>query len=278
MTLRYTGYLLAILSTPLWANLQVFPTRVEMNAQKRIANVSLRNQSSKTTPYIIRAVFYRMKPDGNLELLEKGSAEERSLVPYIKFSPRQVTLPPKLEQVVRVMFTGPKSLPDGEYRAHLHFEPVGEEEDDRPKAEEKPGKILLELITKVAISIPIVYKHGKIEVSTNFSDLKLESLSEGRLGFRATMTKQGNGFSYGDIDMYFTPNGKDKRENVGTIRGVTTYIDKREIAYQLSTNQIGSGILRLEFHEPNIDGKAGKILAVAEAKVEPVNRNISSKK
>lgn len=52
----------------------------------------------------------------------------KSAVPYLHFSPREFVVPPGVSRTVRVGFTIPPSLPDGEYSAALYIEGLQEQQ------------------------------------------------------------------------------------------------------------------------------------------------------
>ena len=51
----------------------------------------------------------------------------KSAIPYLQFSPREFVVPPGVSRTVRVGFTIPPSLPDGEYSAALYIEGLQEQ-------------------------------------------------------------------------------------------------------------------------------------------------------
>lgn len=53
---------------------------------------------------------------------------ERSAIPYIQFSPRELTVPPGVTRNVRVGIMLPPSAPDGEYRAAIFVDELREQE------------------------------------------------------------------------------------------------------------------------------------------------------
>ena len=111
-----------VCSTAVRADLQVFPTRLVMSDQKRVVNLSLRHLGDKPGTYRVSAIFFRMKENGSMDPVNDPTEAERSLVKHLKFSPRQITISPNSEQVIRVMFSGPGKLVEGDHRAHLHIE------------------------------------------------------------------------------------------------------------------------------------------------------------
>ncbi len=255
---------LILFSLPLFADLRVYPTRLTLSDTKRVGDVSLRHTGTQPARYKISTVFYRMKEDGSMELSKSPQKEDRSAIDLIRFSPRQVTLPPNLEQVIRVMYSGPKDLAQGEYRAHLLFEPMDEPELE-PKA--KGEQVQMRLQAKVAIAVPVIFKQGKVEFTAKLSNLKLVKLPDGQPGYSVDLTGEGNGFPYGDVLAFFTPAGKTK-QSLGIVRSVASYLKKRKISYPFTVpenTKIANGKLTLEYRDTEEDG--GKVLASTETQV-----------
>lgn len=255
---------LLLLSFPLLADLRVYPTRLTLTDTKRVGDISLRHVGTQPARYRISTVFYRMKHDGGMEQSKTPEKEDRSAVKLIRFSPRQVTLPPNLEQVIRVMYSGPKDLANGEYRAHLFFEPM-----DEPETEGKASKdqMQMKLQAKVAIAVPVIYKQGKVEVTTKLSHLKIVKMPSGEQGYSVELSHEGNGFPYGDFLVFFTPQGKSQ-VSLGLVRSVASYLRKRSVSYPFTlpeNTMLANGKLRVEYHQPEEDG--GKLLSLIEINV-----------
>lgn len=53
-------------------------------------------------------------------------AHDRSIIPYLQFSPRELVIPPGVTRSVRVMTTLPSNLADGEYRGVVFVEDLKE--------------------------------------------------------------------------------------------------------------------------------------------------------
>jgi len=257
--------LLVVLSPAAQAALQVFPTRLMLNDQKRVNNISLRHLGDQPGHYRVSLVFYRMLPDGGLAPVDKPKPEEHSATTFFKFSPRVVTLKPGVEQVVRVIYAGPKNLPDGEYRAHLHFLPDDPDEESRTAAS---GKIAMQLSAKVAVAVPLIYRKGTASFTAKIAHLALTKLSDGTPAFTLDMESQGNAFAYGDFHLTFAPQGA-AAQDIGLVRGVSSYIPKRKVTYALADLPAGlklaKGTLRAELRETEDQG--GKVLAFTETKL-----------
>jgi len=256
--------ILGISCRSLLADLQVFPTRIVLTDQKKVANLSLRHHGSKPGQYKVSAVFYRMKPDGNLELVTDATEAERPLIKLLHFSPRVVTIPPNREQIVRVMLSPPGNLPEAEYRAHLHFEPTDDNEQGIEAVPTKKEPIAMQLMVKVAIAIPVIFRHGKTSASVALTHLTLSKTESNQTVYSVDLEATGNAFPFGDIHATFTPAGKEPVQ-VGLVKSLSSYRDKRTISYPLNAPTsvpLNHGTLKLEFKEPEDQG--GKTIAFAE--------------
>lgn len=256
---------LVLLSLPLraWALLQVFPTRVVLDDKKRVTTISLRHIGKKPGQYRITAVYYRMKPDGTLELMPKPEGQPNSIAKMLRFSPRETTIPPNMEQVVRVMFAGPRDMAEGDYRAHLHFEPIGDAEGIETTTQ--AGSINLALQARLALAIPVIYHRGKANFTVALANPKFVALPDKSKGLSVQMQVQGKGFPYGDMVAYFSPEGKSE-EQIGIIRGIAAYIPQRAVTLALKPPKdfpLSNGKLRVEYREPEEQG--AKVLGTVEA-------------
>lgn len=243
------------------ASLQVFPTRVLITDQKRAGQIALRHIGPKPQEYEIRAIFYRMMPDGKMVLVKEPKPEERSATKMLRFSPRRILLPPNEEQVVRIISLLPAGIETGDYRAHLYFEAT---EDETPKPQSKTKTMEIHIEAKMAIAVPVVIRHGRPESTVTLSDLKIVE-QEGKLSFSVQMQSTGTSFPHGDFYLFYTPQGSSTPEQVGLSKGVSSYVAKRSVLYPLTEpgKLKKQGSLKLEFRAPLEEG--GKVLSSTES-------------
>lgn len=255
--MRYFLTLLVLFSLDARADLQIFPTRLVLTDSKKITNISLRHFGEKPGQYKVTAVFYRMKSDGTMAIVNDFKDDEKPLVKYLRFSPRTVTIPPGAEQVVRVVYGGPGNLPEGEYRAHLHFEPTDAMEGEVMNLPSEDKRIKMQLQARIAFAVPIIFKHGKPQYSAKLSNLKVAApapeTKEPTISLDVEWT--GNSFPYGDF-VAFLKTEKGESE-VGVVRGVASYVSPRTVTFPaLPDKKITNGTLRVEFREPEDSGAA----------------------
>lgn len=249
------------------AALQVFPTRVTLSEKKRVAHLSLRHTGTKPGRYNISAVFYRMNPDGNLVPVTDAKDEERPAMKLIRFSPRKAVIPPNKEQIIRVIFSGPKSLPEGEYRAHIHFEPLDPPETPTA-APTKQGQISMAVAARIAVAVPVLYRQGNPEFKASLSDLGLLRLPDNTPAFRLQLASEGKAFAFGDFFAFFTPKG-GQPQSVGVVRSVANYTKTRLVQFPLTIPEglaFSNGTFRVEFRQP--EDRGGQLLSFIEAPVK----------
>ncbi|EQC47258.1 hypothetical protein [Bacteriovorax sp. Seq25_V] len=230
-------------SSNIFADLQVFPTKVELTTRDKVSSITLRNKSNKTITYSVSSIFYRQHMNGNMERVKEATAEENSLVKFLKFSPRRVTLKAKEEQVVRVMLRGTNKLDAGDYRAHLRFEPIEEIVSDLDK---KIDSVMLSIKAKVAISVPIIFHQGRPNGKILLDDLKITKEADGNFFYRVRMSKQGKIFPHGTLKLFYEEN---KTEGiVALINGVSLYVDQRDLKFKIENFEKKKGKYILKFY------------------------------
>lgn len=229
------------------AELQVFPLRVTLSDKQRSAQISVRHKGTLPMKYRISTVFYRMSPNGAMDAVAQTTATDLDASNYFKYSPKQVTLEPNVEQVVRVMLRAPADLPDGEYRCHLHFEGMDEIEK-RNDAEAGGNQAQMFLKARMAVAIPIIISKGEIKTEASLSDLKFFRGPQGEQLFSVQMQKKGNGFLYGDFEI-LKVNDKGEEQSVFIVNGVSSYIDKRVVSFPVGKDALVPGKYKILFKQ-----------------------------
>ncbi|MEK9951769.1 MAG: molecular chaperone, partial [Curvibacter sp.] len=102
------------------------PTRIVLAKNPRAAPVELMNTGSEPETYRINLVNRRMGENGEFIAIETPGPGEQFADPLLRYSPRQVTIPPGGSQTVRILLRKPADLPAGEYRSHLQFDRVAD--------------------------------------------------------------------------------------------------------------------------------------------------------
>lgn len=256
-----------LLSRAALADLMLFPTRIVFDKQQRAAQVELMNQGKTPETYRIHLVNRRMGPNGEFIAIEQPGPGEQFADALLRYSPRQVTIPPGGSQVVRILLRKPEDLATGEYRSHLQFDRVAEATgsssvEDVAKHGVKDVGVTIQAL--VGASIPVIVRQGDTSAQLNLSDLAVQPPAAGVPGLLSfQMKRDGNRSVYGDLLATFTTTAGVTFE-VARAGGVAVYVPNASRRVQLplqlpSGNALPAGTLKLAFRERPESG--GKLLA-----------------
>jgi P pilus assembly chaperone PapD len=181
-------------------DLTVSPTRVIFEGRDRSTQINLINRGEEAATYRIEFLQYRMQEDGQLVEVQEPNELEKFADKLVRFSPRQVKLEPNQAQTVRLLLRKPKDLPAGEYRSHLLFFAVPDEQsgadiERRASTDEEGFSIAITPIFR--ISIPVIVRHGELAANFNISDVALDNSSSPQLSLM--VQRDGNRSVYGDL-------------------------------------------------------------------------------
>ncbi len=164
LALGLSSYLLAATFgyTPVaQAQVGASPLVIQVQAQRGRAQgiITIKNTTSQPSRVRIYTEPFTYKRDTGFETLAES---ERDLAPYLRFSPREMTIPPESERRVRLLAQLPPSIADGEYRTAVFAESLIEAIDAQQN--------VVGIIARVAVTVYI----WKGELQPN---LKVESAS-----------------------------------------------------------------------------------------------------
>jgi hypothetical protein len=227
-------------NTSAQGNLLITPKRAVFEGNKRSMDLNLANVGEDTATYAISLVQIRMTEEGGFETITEPDEGQLFASPYLRFFPRSVTLGPNEAQTVKVQLVKAGSLAPGEYRSHVYFRAVPEE---KPLGEEEvtqqdPASISVKLVPIFGITIPVIIRVGKPDVSVTLSDLVLRFESDTIPKLKFTFNRAGNYSVYGDITVdHISPGGTVTR--VGIANGIAVYTPntKRNFEFSLFTDK-----------------------------------------
>ena len=260
---------LLMLSRAALADLMLYPTRVVFEKNQRAAQVELINQGKTPETYRINLVNRRMSETGEFIAVETPGAGEQFADRLLRYSPRQVTIPPGGSQTVRILLRKPADLSAGEYRSHLQFDRLADasgsgsiEELDQTFGGSSIGVVLTAL---VGASIPIIVRHGDTRASVTLSDLALVGPGADSQTLAFQINRDGSRSVFGDLAVTFTPEGGAAIE-LAKAGGVAVYVPnplrRARMPLQLPAGTaLRAGTLRVSFRDRPEAG--GKLLAEA---------------
>lgn len=208
--------------------LMISPTRVVFEGRDRAAQINIINTGDATETYRISFIEKRMTVNGNFIDIKKGEAKdgENFSSKMIRFSPRQVVLPPGKSQTIRLMLRRSKNIEVGEYRSHLYFKiiPKKSSKSIDKLVGEASKQVKIELTPIIGVTIPIIVRHGNTKATAQVTDLKLILPTEKDVLTKVSLriSRQGNQSIYGDLTAtYISKNGDE--QILGRANGVAVY-------------------------------------------------------
>lgn len=251
------------------AQLALFPTRVVFEQNQRAAQVELMNTGIEAATYRIHLVNRRMGEHGEFMPVESPGPGERFADELLRYSPRQVIIPPGSSQTIRVLLRKPADLEPGEYRSHLQFDRVPEASGSNNLETLGRGtgaQVGVVIQALVGASIPLIVRHGETRASVTITDLALQAPgSDGKPALALQLNRTGSRSSYGDLVVHYSPLGGPPVE-VATAGGVAVYVPnalrRARMPLQLPAGvTLSSGSLEVTYRERAEAG--GRVLAQA---------------
>jgi fimbrial chaperone protein len=259
--------LLSLSAASAWADLMLYPTRVVFEKDQRAAQVELVNQGKTPETYRISVVNRRMGESGEFIVISEPGPGELFAESMLKYSPRQVTIPPGSSQTVRILLRKPADLAPGEYRSHLQFDRVADA-SGRSSVEDvgkdKPSGVGVILSALVGASIPVIVRHGDTQASVSLSHVALApSTTQAGPAVSFDIQREGNRSVYGDLSVTFTPR-QGAAVDAARASGVAVYAPNglRRARMPLDLPQgavMSGGTLRVSYRERAEAG--GKLMA-----------------
>jgi fimbrial chaperone protein len=258
---------LCLHSLPAKADLMLFPTRVVFEKDQRSAQVELVNQGKTPETYRISVVNRRMGESGEFIVITEPGPGEQFAESMLRYSPRQVTIPPGSSQTVRILLRKPADLAPGEYRSHLQFDRVADASGSNSVEEQgkdKAGGVGVVLSALVGASIPVIVRHGDTDAQVALSKLAfLPPGSPNGAALTFDINREGNRSVYGDLEVSFTPR-QGAPMDLAKAAGVAVYVPNalRHARMQVAVPDgtvLAGGTWRVRYRERAEAG--GKLLA-----------------
>ncbi len=246
---RIFPFLLIFFSNFVWADLMIAPTRVVFIERERGQTVNLINISNKTNTYRLHWKEQKQGLDGQYQSFAKGELNPDSASSMIRFSPRQVTLKPGERQTIRLMLRRKKDLKKQDYRSHLVFQKLPNQDE---VAEEKNQGAKLELKANIGFSIPVIVRSGDYDTSidiTRVEMLEAEEQGEKIYGIGVDLSRSGSNSVYGSLAVYWKKSQEAAFQQIGILNNVAVYpeLNTRKVLIGLKKLPAKSGFIKVKF-------------------------------
>jgi len=157
--------ILFLLPTAAWSSavLLIHPTLVMFEGNERSATITLTNRGDQTGTFEMSWIEYTMTAEGGLTKMD-GIAQW-SVQPYVRYSPRRVTLAPAESQVIKIALRRRKDAALGEYYSHFRVLTLNSEDptdsDTKAAVELPENATSVTIKTRTAIAIPIIWRNSQ---------------------------------------------------------------------------------------------------------------------
>ncbi len=220
-----------------FGDVNLFPKRIVIEGRRQIATVGLYNKTANEGDYEIKVVDMAMTPEGQLLAFNNGLSDQmkasvKTASPFLRYSPRRVTLRGSDSQVVRIMARASSDLPPGEYRSHFNVTAIPRDEtsgfsiDDAVNDTEQSG-IGVTIRPRFGISIPIIVRVGETTLDVGVREAALLTAQDGSQAVGIILTRSGTRSAFGDITV--TTAGADVPVTVAKGVGIYPEIGERQV-------------------------------------------------
>jgi hypothetical protein len=234
--------------------LMVYPTRLIFEGSVRSAQVQLFNRGTEDATYRISVIQMRMDGRGGMQKVTEPLPGEHFADELIRFSPRQVVIPPGGAQTVRVLLRKPAELAAGEYRSHLLFQALPPVKI--AKATGDPG-LQITLRPIVSISIPLIVLQGATTstITIEHAEVHAPAKSGGKSSVSFVLARGGSRSTYGDITVS-RKTGRSPETIIAEMKGVAVYSPNLLRTFRLPITGPTDGELSISFREKRDQGES----------------------
>lgn len=237
-------------AAPAVADLMIMPVRVVFKDRDRMKSITLANTSEKEA--IFRFSFYHQKQNENGSYTNLPEAPgPYDLSKMLIFSPRQVDLPARGKQAVRLSVRRPENIPDGEYRTHMRMQRLSGNAESSGRGGPAVGVAI-----NVGFSIPVMLRKGTYDSTAKISNFKFIPSPDGAkpAKVRFDLNRTGKYSTLGRVLIFWTPVG-GKEQQVGIRNSVNIFpeINVRHMDIDLQDAGISGGKLRVIFEGDDAD-------------------------
>ncbi|MDQ2989603.1 MAG: fimbria/pilus periplasmic chaperone [Pseudomonadota bacterium] len=252
---------------PAHADLMINPTRIVFDKNKRSAQIDLINDGATSATYRLALVNRRMTDAGEFNAIETAGPGDAFADAMLVYSPRQITLAPGAQQLVRIALRKPEELAPGEYRSHLFFEKVAETtaaQNIENLGRAPAGEVGVSITALLGVSIPLIVRHGDTAAQVSIDHLALEPAGAGQAPLLSLqLNRSGNRSVFGDLTASFKPQG-GAEQVIGKAGGLAVYtpnaLRRAKLNLQLPAGMVlAHGTLSVTYQERPEDG--GRLMA-----------------
>lgn len=245
-----------------YSSLLVSPTRITFEQRERVEEVVLVNTSQEVRRYKLEWVEKRQESTNSYtDLLDTEAADFSTASPFIRFSPRRVTLRPNESQTIKLLARRSSNMTEPEYRSHLKFTALPPELTDRKEPNVISSGMNMELMLLLSYTVPVILRTEKSNVAVNIADVEIHISADNSKHTEVVvaLTRVGTTSAYGNLTLLHRTNSTEPFGAVGFTNGVNLFheISKNTIVIPWTEKPfVGVGEIKIVFEAANSKSSA----------------------
>ncbi len=232
------------------ANLLISPTRVAFSERDRIQTVTLINSGKTEKTYRVEWTEQKVNPEGQYQELSEDEYQNFPIAsPFLRYTPRQVTLAPGEKQVIKVMARRGAEMDEHEYRSHLSFTALPNTKQAQTQVQR--GGLSMQLNMLMSYSIPVILRTSSVDATAEIEDITLEPNPNKSLNdIVVTLSRKGRTSLTGSLKAYYIPVGETEEINIGILNGFNFFPESERLTKTLMWAEpinLTAGTLRVAY-------------------------------
>ena len=215
-----------------FATIDIVPQKIVMEPRDRGGDFTILNLFNKTGTFRIELINYKQNEQGVYKKLSTPLDPDFDPQKYVRFSPRQFSLPPGGRQKVRLSLRKPSGLPEGEYRFHVKAYRFADSND--LKSDDNAVKIQM----NTGVVIPVVVRHGNTQSDAKIRNARIVNKENSfKKELHLDILREGSASAIGKIEVLWK-NEALEAEKIGEISNANVFTDitKRTFRVPLQKN------------------------------------------
>lgn len=149
--------LVSFWAVDVWGGISISPAFVELTLDKGVpaGQFLITNSGNEEERYRIRSIYFIFSSDGGFREMPP---DEHSMAQWVKFNPKEFTIPPQARQAIRFVVTPKGKLKAGEYWAAMELESL--KTTEAKSTDDKGRTFRFEIIPSIVV--PIFGKVGDV--------------------------------------------------------------------------------------------------------------------
>jgi fimbrial chaperone protein len=245
--------------TSAWAGavLFIYPTLIMFEGNDRSATITLINRGDAIGTFETSWSELSMTPEGGLIKVE-GDPPPWSIQPFVRYSPRRVTLGPSESQVIKIALKRGMEASEGEYHSHFRVLTLNVEDlEDQNTEDTKPPDTdaAVTITARSAVAVPIIWRNSQaapgatiesVNIDADTNQLTVDVLRHGNVSVRGYLhvlgdTVDGEGVPLAEpMPLVIYPNLETRAVAITLNEGITAdaLAQKTEVVYATDANVV----------------------------------------